>query len=101
MHQLCAIVILVLTVLPFTEPFATFDPNSVADSTVALVRNDARGLGFRDTDSSEWVKARLSVGALPSPLALATLPYRTKHAILVEPLSLADPTTTRCQVLRV
>ena len=101
MHQLCAIVILVLTVLPFTEPFATFDPNSLADSTVAPLRSGARGPGFRETDSSEWVKARLSVGALPSPLALAILPYRTKHAILAEPLSLGDPTATRCQVLRV
>lgn len=100
-HQLCAIVILVLTVLPFTEPFAAFDPNSLADSTVAPLRGGTRGPGLRDTDSSEWAKARLAVGALPSPLALAILPYRTKHAILAEPLSLADPAATRGLVLRV
>jgi hypothetical protein len=103
-HQLCAIVILILTVLPFTEPFAAFDPNSLADSIVAPLRSGARGPGFRETDSSEWVKARLSrlsFGALPSSLALAILPYRTRHAIVAEPLALADPAATRCRVLRV
>jgi hypothetical protein len=103
-HRLCAIVIVILTVLPFTEPFGAFDPNSLADSTVAPLRGGTRGPGFRETDSSEWVKARMSrlfLGALPATLALAVLPYRTKHAILSDRSPLADPTATRCRVLRV
>ncbi len=82
LHQLCALTILVLTILPFTEPFRIFDPNSVADATVEPLRNDERGATVGDPNSVEWIRPRVSVGLLPAALAITVAILQTGHGTL-------------------
>ena len=97
-YRLCAILILMLTATPFTEPFRSFDLDAGRDVVVPV------GAHHRDGDfselSAEWVRPRLSFCLLPSPLVVAATVLKAEQAVTLVPTPVGDSLATRCPVLR-
>jgi len=99
--RLCAIALLVLTVLPFIEPLRTLDPNSVGDTTVGWGPDSVAGEVFAQLGAIRAPRLRILFGTLPLPLIVAATIRHTQLVFVSLSAPLSDSVSTRCQILRV